>query len=298
MRLYFIFLLLLLLMPIVMADSCSITNLGNCLPEAFFNYVLSLINTPLEFMLGFVQDLLTEPIDPSVYSEIWAIVIYILSMFYGLLLVYSGFTFIISGYDVAKRESAKEWLKNILIMIFLVQASYFIYVLILDVNSALTTSVFNLIDSNFFLFTMDSLSDIASQIMFGATYLLVLLTTIIILSIRYLILSFGVALFPIALFFYFIEPLKGLGKSLLNFLFINIFMSFIASIILLFGSLLLETSLFTGLKIAVMISSFVLVDILLLYFLLYGLIMGAVSIVLGWKAFAFIKVLKHVANKE
>ena len=39
-------------------------------------------------------------------------------------------------------------------------------------------------------------------------------------------------------------------------------------------------------------------DILLLYFLLYGLIMGAVSVVLGWKAFAFIKVLKNVANKE
>ncbi|MBS3162873.1 hypothetical protein J4467_03025, partial [Candidatus Woesearchaeota archaeon] len=37
----------------------------------------------------------------------------------------------------------------------------------------------------------------------------------------------------------------GMGKSLLYFLGINIFMSFIASIILLFGSMLLETSLFT-----------------------------------------------------
>lgn len=298
MRIHFLLIFVLLIMPFAAADSCSITNLGNCLPEAFFNYVLDMVNAPLEFLLGFVQDLLTQPVDPSMYSEIWAIVIYIISMFYGLLLVYSGLTFIISGYDVAKREAAKEWLKNILMMIFLVQASYFIYVLILDVNSALTTSVFNLIDSNFFLFTIDSLSSVASQIMFGATYLLVLFATIIILSIRYLILSFGVALFPIAIFFYFIEPLKGFGKSLLSFLFINIFMSFIASIILLFGSLLLGTSLFAGLKIAVMISSFVLVDVLLLYFLLYGLIVGAVSVVLGWKAFGLIKVLKSAARKE
>jgi len=288
---YFIFLFLFLLMPIALADSCSITNLGNCLPEAFFNYILDLINTPLEWLLGFVQSLLTEPVDASVYDEIWAIVVYILSMFYGLLLVYSGITFMISGYDVAKRESAKESLKNILIMIFLVQASYFIYVLILDINSALTTSVYNLIDSDFFIFSIDHFGDIASQIMFGSSYLIVLLVTIIILSIRYLILSFGVALFPIAIFFYFIEPLKGMGKSLLYFLGINIFMSFIASIILLFGSMLLETSLFTDGKIFVMISSFLLVDILLIYFLFYGLIMGAVGVVLGWKVFGWIKTL-------
>ena len=291
MKLYFVFLLLLVMMPFAVADSCSITNLGNCLPEAFFGYILDMINTPLEYLLGFVQSLLTEPIDASTYSEIWAIVIYIISMFYGLLLVYSGLTFIISGYDSAKRESAKEWLKNILIMIFLVQASYLIYVLVLDVNSAMTTSVFNLIDSDFFVFTVDSFSDIASQIMFGGTYLLVLLITSIILSIRYLILSFGVALFPIAIFFYFISPLKGIGKSLLNFLGINIFMSFIASIILLFGSMLLDTSLYSGLKIFVMISSFLLVDVLLIYFLFYGLIIGAISVVLGWKAYGLIKMI-------
>ena len=294
---YLIPLLILILMPIALADSCSITNLGNCLPEAFFNYILDLINTPLEFLLGLTQSLLTEPVDTSAYSDIWAIVIYIISMFYGLLLVYSGITFILSGYDSAKRESAKEWLKNILIMIFLVQASYFIYVLVLDVNSALTTSVFNLIDSDFFLFTIDSFSDITNQMMFGATYLLVLLLSIIILSLRYLIISLGVALFPIAIFFYFIQPLQGIGKSILNFLGINIFMSFFASIILLFGSMLLDTSLFADMKIMVMISSFFLVDILLIYFLFYGLILGAVSVFLGWKTFGLLKVIKNIGSK-
>jgi hypothetical protein len=290
-------LLLLILVPLVSADSCSITNLGDCLPESFFNYFLDSINAPLEFILGFIEDLLAEPVDPSVFGEIWAIVIYIISMFYGLLLVYSGFNFILSGYDSAKREKAKSWLKNVLIMILLVQASYLIYVLILDVNSALTTSVFNLIDADFFVFTMDSVSEVASEIVFGFTYLAILLITVIILIIRYLIVSFGVALFPIGIFFYFIEPLKGFGKSILNFLFINIFMSFFASLIFLISSKLLETVIFSDMKMGLMMASFTLVNIMLIYFLFQGLIMGAISIFLGWKTFGMVKVIKSIASK-
>jgi len=91
--------------------------------------------------------------------------------------------------------------------------------------------------------------------------------------------------------------LQGIGKSILNFLGINIFMSFFASIILLFGSMLLDTSLFADMKIMVMISSFFLVDILLVYFLFYGLILGAVSVFLGWKTFGLIKVIKNIGSK-
>jgi hypothetical protein len=295
---WIIFLLfLVILMPTVMADNCTITNLGDCLPEAFFNYFLEMINAPLELILGFIENMLAEPVDASIFSGVWAIVIYILSMFYGLLLVYSGLNFIISGYDSSKREQAKSWLKNILIMIVFVQASYLIYVLILDVNSALTTSVFNLIDPDFFVFTMDSFSEISLELVFGLNYLIVLIITTVILSIRYLIVSFGVALFPIGIFLYFIEPLKGFGKSILSFLLINIFMSFFASLIFLISSMLLGTTQFAGMKIMLMIASFLLVDLVLFYFLFQGLIMGAIGIFIGWKTFGMIKVVQSVVSK-
>ena len=63
----------------------------------------------------------------QLFAGLWAIIIYVLSMFYALLMIYAGFQFIISGYDAQKRENAKAWLRNIVIMIILVQASFFIY---------------------------------------------------------------------------------------------------------------------------------------------------------------------------
>ncbi|MBT4445617.1 hypothetical protein HOC96_00045 [archaeon] len=290
--LFFLF----LLMPVALADSCSLTNLAECLPERFFEYVLELVNAPLEWLLGFIQTLLAQPIEISDFSELWAISVYIISMFYGLLLLYSGFNFMISGYDSSKREQAKEWLKNIIIMIVLVQASYLIYTLILDVNSALTTSVFNLINEDFFVFTFDSFHNLASEIMFGFGYLLTLFVTIIVLVVRYIALGFGVAFFPIAIFCYFIPPLRSFGKSIVSFLLVNIFMSFFASIILLMGSMLLETSVFETSKILVMIASFLLVDIMLLYFLFSTLIMGGIGAVLSYKTLGLMTAINKIGT--
>jgi hypothetical protein len=278
----------LMLMPMVAAETCSLTNLADCLPEKFFDYILEIVNAPLEWLLELIQTLLSNDVEIEVFEELWAISVYIISMFYGLLFMYSGFNFMISGYDSAKREQAKSWLRNVLIMIVLVQASYLIYILILDLNSALTTSVFNLIDSDFFVFTADSFSQVANELMFGLAYLLVIFITIIVLGIRYLVVSFGLALFPIAIFCYFIMPLRGFGKAIFNFLMINIFMSFFASLIFLVGSMLLETTVFADTKMLVMIVTFLVVDLIMLYFMFFGLIMSAVGLFFKVKTFGLI----------
>jgi hypothetical protein len=106
---------------------CGLLNLATCLPQKFFEYVESILNAPLQPLLNLAKDLLSAQVSIELFSGLWAIMVYVLSMFYALLLIYSGFTFIISGYDVYKRENAKEWLKNIVVMIILVQASFFIY---------------------------------------------------------------------------------------------------------------------------------------------------------------------------
>ncbi len=292
-----LFLFLVLLMPVAAADSC-LADLGDCVSDAFFDKVADLINAPLELILGYIEALLAASPDPSTYSEIWAIAVYIISMFYGLLLMYAGLNFMISGYSAQKRDNAKTWLKNILLMILLVNASYLLYVLILDVNSALTSSVFNLIDEDFFIFTLDSFTEVANEILFGSFYLLVVYFTLIILGIRYLIIAFGVALFPIGIFLYFIQPLRGFGKSILHFLLINIFISFFAALIFLVGAMLLDVSLFSDLKILVMIATFILVDALLFYFLFYGLLVGALSVFLTYKTLGALHVVKHTVRKS
>jgi uncharacterized MnhB-related membrane protein len=81
--------------------------------------------------------------------------------------MYSGFTFIYSGYDSAKRENAKQWLRNIVIMIILIQASFLIYTLINDLSAVITASTLTLIPQDFFLLTIDNIPNIALQFLYG-----------------------------------------------------------------------------------------------------------------------------------
>ena len=118
-----------------MTEECGLLNLATCIPEKLYDYFLNIINAPIQPLLTFVKSLLTEPVNISLFGSIWAIIIYILSMFYGLLLLYSGFNFMISGYDAVKREKAKEWFRNIFIMMIMIQMSYFIYSIVIDMNS-------------------------------------------------------------------------------------------------------------------------------------------------------------------
>lgn len=252
--------------------SCSITNLGSCIIEKLFDFVVYILNLPVKPLLDMINTLLTQLVNIDMFSSVWAIIVYILSLFYGILLVIVGFRFLLSGYSAEQREKAKKSLANILIMIVLVQASFILYGLILQITASVTTVVFNMIGNNFFLITMDSLSNIGLEIILLVPYIMVLTTTLIFLGIRYLCTSIGVIFFAIGLFFYFIEPLKQYGKLILNFLFVVITLPFFYSIIFLASSKFLELALFENMKIVVMIAAFSLINfatIFLIFFVIY-----------------------------
>jgi len=256
---------------------CGITNLGSCLPQMFFNFILNLLNAPLQPLLTLVNNLMTNPVNLNLFSSIWAIIVYILSMFYGLLMLYSGFNFMISGYDVVKRAKAKEWFRNIFIMIVLVQASFFIYQLFVDLGSLLTNGTLSLVNSSFFLLTADNPSNIGLGFIFALLYGLILLFTVIVLTLRYLIIALGVVFFPIGIFCYFIPPLRSYGRLILNFLGICIFVTFIDALIFLVCSQLLSVPVFQNIKILVMISAFLFADILMFYLMFFSAIKSSLD---------------------
>ena len=235
---------------------CSLTNLGTCLVEKFFEYLLYLFNLPIQAMLSWIQDLMTSQVSTGIFFSIWTVIVYILSMFYGLFLVFVGLKFIISGHAVEQREKAKSNLKNIFLMIVFVQASYILYGLILEVSSALTTTVFNLIPPDFFLLTATS----------------------IILALRYIFVAFGVVLFAIGLFMYFIESVSDYGKLILNYLFVGILTPFFYALILLAGSRFLEVSIFSEMKILVMIGTFALINILTFIVVIFVIIKATLKV--------------------
>ena len=264
-----------MLWRINMTDECGLLNLATCIPQKIYDFILNIINAPIQPLLTFTHNLLTEPVNLSLFSSIWAIMMYILSLFYGLFLLYCGFNFMISGYDVVKREKAKQWFRNLLIMMVLVQASYFLYSTIIDINSLLTSGVINLVDTHFFMLTADNIINIGLQFFLGILYVITLLITILMLTLRYMIVAIGVVFIPLGIFFYFIPPLQSYGKLILNFLGICIFVTFFDSLIFLAGSKLVEIPLFADFKIVVMITAFSIANFLMIYLMFFSALKSA-----------------------
>jgi hypothetical protein len=256
---------------------CGLSNLATCLPEKFFEFVLTIVNAPFQPLLDAISVLMTHPVNVHIFESLWVIIIYIISMFYGLFLLFAGFNFMISGYDAAKRENAKEWLKNTVLMILFVQASFLIYELIVEVGALLAAGVMDIIDPHFFLLTADSLANIGLELLLGMFYGLVLVITIVFLALRYLLVAVGVLFFPFALFFYFIPPLQEYGKALLNVLLVVIFVPFFNALILFAASALLDLPVFDNFKIVLMISAFLLINLFSLFLIVLGIFKAVTS---------------------
>jgi len=256
---------------------CGLTNLATCLPEKFFEFVLSLLNAPLQGLLYLVKSLLTEAVNINIFHPLWAIIIYIISLFYGIFFIFAGFNFIISGYDAAKRENAKSWITNIVLMIIFIQASFYIYDLIVEIGSLLTLGVVDLINPEFFLLTNSSFESLGLQLMLMLPYALIILTTLVLLGFRYLLVSIGVVLFPLAIFFYFLPPLRAYGKMILNVLLTIIFVTFFDAIILFGASALTSIEIFENYGILVPTIAFLTIDLLMVFLLVFAMLKAALS---------------------
>jgi len=248
--------------------SCGITNLGSCLVEKLFEFIIYLVNLPIKSLLALINNLMIEPVNIQIFASTWSIIIYMLSLFYGILLLTIGFRFLVSGYSPEQREKAKKSLMNILIMMVLIQISFFIYSLALEIVASMTAVIYGAIPSSFFLVTSDNFNNMGLELAMIVPYLITLLITLIFLALRYICVSVGVVFCAIGIFFYFFEPLEAYGKLILNYLGVLISLPFFCSIILLASSKFLETETFANLKILVMIAGFSLVN---LFIFLLGL---------------------------
>jgi len=269
MKKFILFSLIFLVIPFATAADCGLTNLANCLPEKLIEFAVIMFNAPIEGLLQQIQQFLTEPVNIEQFQSLWQLIIYILSIFYGILLLFAGYNFIVSGQDPVRREMAKEWIKNIIFLIIFVQASFFLYKVLIEVGASLSAGVMNLVDPSFFLITANSIADIGLQFLFSVGYITALFNTIILLFIRYFLVNIGLLLFPIGLFLYFIPPLRSYGKLIVEGLIILILLPFFQSLILLMGSKLLELSIVENLKILVMMCSFILFNLIMIFLILF-----------------------------
>jgi len=254
---------------------CSLSNLGSCIVGTLFEYILDLINLACKPFLNLIHKFLSEPVNILIFAEIWGVIVYILSMFYGILLVGTGLKFTISGESAEKRNEAKTDLKNIFIMMILVQGSYYLYDLFITISAALTGTILNIVGDSFFQLTLTSNWNFAFDLIFGVTYLFHLIVVLLILLLRYISVTSGVIFFAIGIFFYFFSPLNHYGRLILNGLCTLIFIPFFYSIIFLIGSKIAELSAFSDFKTLIMIGTLDLIIVSTALMLLFVIVKTA-----------------------
>lgn len=245
-------------------EECGLTNLASCIPQKMYDFFVDLLNAPLQPLLSLTRSLIENAPSIELFQGVWAIMVYVASLFYGFLFIYAGFQFLFSGHNVIKREMAKEWLKNTVIMITLIQGSFYLYGLILDIGAILSSSVLSMVDESFFLITADNLINLGLEFLFLSFYVVTLFITILCLLIRYLIVASGVIFAPLGIFCYFIPPLRSYGKLILNLLGTFIFVTFVDAVIILACSMLIQIPLFANIKILIMISCFTMINVIFL----------------------------------
>lgn len=257
-----IMILLVLVIPVTIAEEeeCGITNLASCLPEKMYDYFLYIINAPLLPMLFAIKHLLTAEVSIDLFQHLWSIIRYIIGFFYIFFFLYAGYMFLTAGGNPIKRAHAKDLLRNTVLMIVLIQGSFYIYGLVLSLSSIMDNAILQMIDPHFFLITADNITNIGLEFIFALAYASTLFWTMLMLTLRYIMVSFGVVLFPIGLFCYYIPPLKAYGRFIINMLAIFIFIAFFDLLIILACSILVEAPVFADMKILVMIICFSIVN--------------------------------------
>lgn len=240
---------LLLLAPIVLAssdedddsffefpdlDEVVVQPILDGISDFFNGLITDLFSMPINPLLEWFVSLLTHTPDFSNLHELWNLVRYIISIFYGLLLLFAGFKFLISGSDPVAREDAKSTLKNVVIMVILVQASFLLYGWIAEIGSGLSSGVISMLPSNYF--TLQGSYDVGLTFTYAGFILLNSLTAVMIAGTQILLIYLGLLIFPLGIFLYYFGTTKSFGKLLLNLSIGILFIGFFQALVLLIAS--------------------------------------------------------------
>ncbi|MBI5065992.1 hypothetical protein HZA97_07175 [Candidatus Woesearchaeota archaeon] len=276
-KFFFVLLIFLVLLTPVFAvneeptkEECSLMNIKQCIIDV----VAGIFNLPL---LPFIQlSLSFLKVQPNidVFYNLWHTIIIMLSALYVLVFSASGLYLILKSDDLEGRIKAKQFIKNSLIVLMIIPASFYLYQTLLAFSGGLTNLSLNLVDEKFLYIDFSNITKAIEEILMYVFYLGILIITSLFLSIRYFFASIGVVFFPLGIFLYFIPFTKNYGKLILNLTFINLFIPFLASIILAGFSQLSQQGLFVHFETLLATSAFLTIDLMILIIALFCILSG------------------------
>lgn len=206
--------------PIVSAINNSTNGISNSIiqiPKSIFDFFKNYFEDSLKSFVNpfpmIAKKLVTENPDIKIMKEPWSKVVLILSGFYVLAFVLAGLLMTMSFLGTGMRMKAKDWLKGAVIMIILIGISYEIYAFALGLSAA--TANYFLDNKSNDLFSTSFLNLNFVDIMF---FVMASSFAVFSLFIRYVSITLNVLLFPIAIFLYFVTPLRPFGTAALYFI--------------------------------------------------------------------------------
>jgi len=244
-------------------EECGLTNIGQCIINAITGAIMGLLNFTLSPFIKLSFDFLETAPATSVFYNLWKTVTLMISALYTLLIICSGLYMILRSDNIEGRIKAKQYLKNSIIILILVPASFYLYTGLTEFASILTRIGLNNIDKSFLLIDFSSVSGAVEEIILYVFYLFILIITTLFLGIRYFFASVGIVFFPIAILLYFIPFTQNYGKFLLNLILTTLFIPFFISIILAGFSKLSQVGMFQHFETLLATISFLTIDIML-----------------------------------
>lgn len=256
---------------------CGLANLSSCIPEKLAQYFSYLLNSSILPLLKIIFTLLTSPVNISSFREIWIIITGLITFIQLFGFIWAGYMFMTSGDNIKKRVKAKRWFLKLIILLILIQCSFYLYGAIIDISSVISESMLNLVDKRIFLISIDSLPNFAVGLMFLIPYTFTLICTAILLSLRYFFVLIGTILFPLAISSLIFPPIQIYGRIILNILFGLIFIPFFTILILYGTKLMITLSPFKNVKILLMLVTFTCINIFVFLFFIISIIKALVQ---------------------
>jgi len=198
-----------------------IGDLGKTLADAVYTPLYNAFYTLLTEFMNLVFEILVwnPPLD-SAYDS-WNIIRTVITSMYLVVLTYAGLKLMagtVIGED--ERNTLKKWVGGTIISILLVNMSYVLYELVIQLNVGLSALVFKQPNLTGFI------AACAAFILLMVVQTSAVLLVILLLIVRNLLVLVGVVLFPIGIFLYYFPPTRRFGKLINTLVFANIFIQF------------------------------------------------------------------------
>ncbi|VVB59843.1 Uncharacterised protein [uncultured archaeon] len=217
-----------------------IKNMPGCVVNSFIGTFTSGFGYTIDQFLTSSFDLISAVPNLLWFCTPYNNVMAMIESLYTLAFMGLGLFYIFRSTDVEGRLAAKEWLKDIFMMILILSFSFQIFEILVSLNTYMTTTFLSFATKDVFN-PVASFGSLVFAFIILLTAVVVLLLTFLTLLARYLLIPFLFILFPFSIFLYFIPFTKEWGAAFLRLIVSVVFMTTIDALLVMALSFLFST---------------------------------------------------------